>query len=59
MHNQQVKITAIYFAGTRPSSSQVNCPLDFNGACVSQGEGYQVLSVMSLNPKIIPTLKKR
>ncbi len=57
-HNKQVSITAIYFKGTRPSSSQVNCPLDFDGACMSQGEGYQVLSVVSLNSGIIPFFQK-
>ncbi|HLO89434.1 MAG TPA: hypothetical protein VK203_31105 [Nostocaceae cyanobacterium] len=50
-HNQQVEITAVYFAGIRPSKNEVACPLDFDGQCMVQGEGYQVLSITPLKFK--------
>ncbi len=45
-HNQQVEITAVYVAGTRPSPKESACPIEFNGQCMPQGEGYQVLSIV-------------
>jgi hypothetical protein len=47
-HNQQVKITAVYFAGTRPPVDKVACPLDLDRRCMVQGEGYRVLSIAPL-----------
>ncbi|MDJ0735421.1 MAG: hypothetical protein QNJ47_15410 [Nostocaceae cyanobacterium] len=44
-HNQQVEINAIYVEGTRPSTEVTSCPLDADGECMPQGDGYQVLSV--------------
>lgn len=43
-HNQQVEITALYVQGTRPSA-EIACPVDSDGQCLPQGEGYQVLSI--------------
>jgi hypothetical protein len=45
-HNQQVEIKAVYVKGTRPSSKDGACPVDFDGQCMRQGEGYQVLSIV-------------
>ncbi|HLP86997.1 MAG TPA: hypothetical protein VK184_00095 [Nostocaceae cyanobacterium] len=47
-HNQKVEITAVYFAGTRPPLDRVACPLDVDGSCMIQGEGYRVLSIRNL-----------
>lgn len=44
-HNQQVEIKVVYQRGIRPSPNEVACPLDINGQCMPQGEGYQVLSI--------------
>jgi endonuclease YncB( thermonuclease family) len=51
LHNQQVEITAVYFEGTRPSSSNVACPIGADGQCMTQGNGYQVLSIVSLKSR--------
>ncbi len=48
LHNQQVEITAVYVEGTRPSPNEVACPVDTNGQCMPQGDGYQVLSISRL-----------
>jgi hypothetical protein len=48
-HNQQVEITAIYSPGTRPSGLESACPLDADGQCMIQGEGYRVLSIRAIN----------
>lgn len=48
LQNQQVKITAVYVEGIRPNLSQSACPLDADGQCMRQGEGYQVLSIVPL-----------
>jgi endonuclease YncB( thermonuclease family) len=47
-HNQQVEITAEYVEGTRPTLAQGACPLDADGQCMRQGDGYQVLSIIPL-----------
>lgn len=46
-HNQNVDITAVYQKGTRPDASTVSCPIDVDGKCMIQGQGYQVLSVVT------------
>jgi Staphylococcal nuclease homologue len=46
LHNQQVEITAVYIEGIRPSSANVACPIGADGQCISQGSGYQVLSIL-------------
>ncbi|RUR76192.1 thermonuclease family protein [Chlorogloeopsis fritschii PCC 9212] len=46
-HNQQVEITTVYVEATRPSSNQVACPVDTDGQCMPQGNGYQVLSIVA------------
>jgi endonuclease YncB( thermonuclease family) len=51
-HNKSVEITATYTEGTRPSSATISCPLDANGQCLPQGDGYQVLSIKQLNSPI-------
>ncbi|MDJ0797863.1 MAG: hypothetical protein QNJ51_13785 [Calothrix sp. MO_167.B12] len=48
-HNQQVEITTVYVAGTRPSGSKNSCPLDVDGRCMVQGEGYRVISIQAVN----------
>ncbi|MEA5570581.1 thermonuclease family protein [Calothrix sp. UHCC 0171] len=48
-HNQSVEITAIYAEGTRPSSAKTPCPINANGECLPQGDGYQVLSIKRLS----------
>jgi endonuclease YncB( thermonuclease family) len=48
LHNQQVEITAVYVEGTRPSSSNVACPIGPDGQCMTQGNGYQILSIVNL-----------
>ncbi|MBD2451330.1 thermonuclease family protein [Nostoc sp. FACHB-152] len=50
LHNQQVEITAEYIAGTRPTLAQTACPLEADGQCMRQGDGYQVLSILPLKP---------
>ncbi|MBD2298068.1 hypothetical protein [Nostoc sp. FACHB-190] len=50
LHNQQVEITAKYVLGTRPKVTEAACPLDADGECLPQGEGYQVLSIVLLKP---------
>ncbi|MBD2498255.1 hypothetical protein [Nostoc sp. FACHB-280] len=50
LHNQQVEITARYVPGTRPKVTEAACPLDADGECLPQGEGYQVLSIVRLKP---------
>ncbi|MBU7581876.1 MAG: hypothetical protein KAF91_03015 [Nostoc sp. TH1S01] len=50
LHNQQVEITAKYVPGTRPKQTETACPLDAGAQCLPQGEGYQVLSIVLLNP---------
>ncbi|WP_260446800.1 thermonuclease family protein [Nostoc sp. 2RC] len=47
-NNQQVEITAVHVAGTRPAPNESACPIEFNGQCMPQGEGYQVLSIVQL-----------
>ncbi|MBE9205092.1 hypothetical protein IQ244_00775 [Nostoc sp. LEGE 06077] len=49
-HNQQVEITAKYVQGTRPNLAETACPLDVEGQCLRQGEGYQVLSIVRFKP---------
>ncbi|BAY16978.1 hypothetical protein NIES21_28120 [Anabaenopsis circularis NIES-21] len=49
-HNQQVEITTKYVEGTRPNLAETACPLDADGQCLLQGEGYQVLSIVRFNP---------
>ncbi|AFY44822.1 hypothetical protein [Nostoc sp. PCC 7107] len=49
-HHQQVEITAKYVQGTRPNLAETACPLDADGQCMTQGEGYQVLSIALLKP---------
>jgi endonuclease YncB( thermonuclease family) len=49
-HNQQVEITAVHVEGTRPSPNKVACPVDTNGQCMPQSDGYQVLSIVLLKP---------
>jgi hypothetical protein len=44
-----VRIEAVYVPGSRPSPNEVACPLDADGQCIKQGEGYQVLSIVQLN----------
>ncbi|BAZ39002.1 nuclease [Calothrix sp. NIES-4101] len=51
-HNQSVEITTIYAEGTRPSSAKTPCPIDSNGQCLPQGDGYQVLSIKGLSSPI-------
>ncbi|BAY73619.1 nuclease [Nostoc linckia NIES-25] len=46
--NKEVEITAVYVAGTRPSPTKTACPIELNGQCMPQGEGYQVLSIVQL-----------
>lgn len=46
-HNQEVEITAIYKKGTRPDGLKSSCPLDSDGQCMIQGQGYQVLSIVT------------
>jgi hypothetical protein len=48
-HNQLVQIQTVYIPGNRPSPNEVACPLDADGQCMKQGEGYQVLSIVQLN----------
>ncbi|MGK7874619.1 MAG: hypothetical protein AB4426_15330 [Xenococcaceae cyanobacterium] len=43
-HNQQVEVTAVYLEGYRPSPENP-CPIDLDGQCLRQGDGYQVLSI--------------
>jgi endonuclease YncB( thermonuclease family) len=43
--NQQVEILAEYVEGIRPKLTQSACPLDIDGQCLRQGDGYQVLSI--------------
>jgi hypothetical protein len=50
-HNRQVQIQVVYREGIRPSHHEVACPLDSNGQCMPQGEGYQVLSIKAKNLK--------
>jgi endonuclease YncB( thermonuclease family) len=50
-NNQQVEIKAVYIQGNRPSTNQTACPLEADGQCMRQGEGYQVLSIEPLFPK--------
>ncbi|MBD2436797.1 thermonuclease family protein [Nostoc sp. FACHB-110] len=50
LQNQQVKITAVYTEGTRPNLTETACPLNADGQCMPQGEGYQVLSIVPLQP---------
>lgn len=46
LHNQEVEIKARYVEGTRPSpQGDSACPLDVDGQCLAQGQGYQVLSI--------------
>ncbi len=47
-HNQQVEITAVYRDGTRPSPEETPCPLDVDGQCMPQGDGYHVLSIVTV-----------
>ncbi|NEQ81243.1 MAG: hypothetical protein F6K26_13645 [Moorea sp. SIO2I5] len=47
-HNQQVEITAVYRDGTRPSPKETACPLDLDGQCLPQGDGYHVLSIVTV-----------
>jgi hypothetical protein len=44
-----VQIEAVYVPGSRPSPSEFACPLEADGQCMKQGEGYQVLSIVRLN----------
>jgi hypothetical protein len=44
-----VLIEAVYVPGSRPSPSEVACPVEADGQCRKQGEGYQVLSIVRLN----------
>ncbi len=46
-HNQDVKITAVYKKGNRPDVSKVSCPLDIDRQCMIQGQGYEVLSIVT------------
>jgi len=48
LNNKKVEITAVYVEGTRPSPSKTACPIELNGQCMPQGEGYQVLSIVQL-----------
>ncbi|MBD2681210.1 MULTISPECIES: thermonuclease family protein [Nostoc] len=48
LNNKEVEITAVYVAGSRPSPTKTACPIEFNGQCMPQGEGYQVLSIVQL-----------
>lgn len=48
LNNKEVEITAVYVEGTRPSPTKTACPIEFNGQCMPQGEGYQVLSIVQL-----------
>jgi hypothetical protein len=50
-HNQQVEIKVVYQRGMRPFANEVACPLDINGQCLPQGEGYQVLSIIPIIPR--------
>jgi biopolymer transport protein ExbD len=43
--NKSVEIKAIYTEGKRPDVNLVPCPMDMNGQCMLQGEGYEVLAV--------------
>lgn len=45
--NQDVEITAIYKKGSRPDVTKVACPLGKDRQCMIQGEGYEVLSIIS------------
>ncbi|MFN6500883.1 MAG: thermonuclease family protein [Nostoc sp. DedQUE01] len=47
-NNKEVEITAVYVEGTRPSPTKTACPIEFNGQCMPQGQGYQVLSIVQL-----------
>ncbi|BCL39714.1 thermonuclease family protein [Nostoc sp. MS1] len=47
-HNQIVEMTVVYVEGTRPTLAQSACPIDVDGQCMSQGAGYQVLSIVRL-----------
>ncbi|MDZ8186833.1 MAG: thermonuclease family protein [Nostoc sp. ChiSLP02] len=48
LNNKEVEITAVYVEGTRPSSTKNACPIELNGQCMPQGQGYQVLSIVQL-----------
>ncbi|MDJ0616532.1 MAG: hypothetical protein QNJ63_07235 [Calothrix sp. MO_192.B10] len=48
-HNQQVEITAVYVPGTRPSGLRNSCPLDADGRCMIQGDGYRVISIQAVD----------
>lgn len=48
-HNQMVRVEAVYVPGSRPSPSEVACPLDPDRQCMKRGEGYQVLSIVRLS----------
>jgi hypothetical protein len=52
LHNQQVEIVAVYVPGTRPSPNETACPLEADGQCMKQGEGYQVLSIVRLHSPV-------
>ncbi len=41
----------MYVEGTRPSTEVTSCPLDADGGCMDQGDGYQVLSVRARTVK--------
>ncbi|NES83940.1 MAG: hypothetical protein F6K10_22400 [Moorea sp. SIO2B7] len=45
-HNKEVKITAVYVTGTRPSPEKNPCTLDIDGQCLPQGDGYLLLSIL-------------
>jgi hypothetical protein len=47
LRDRQVEIKAVYLEGTIPSPQTVACPLDANGQCMRQGNGYQVLSIVT------------
>lgn len=44
-HNQTVEIQAQYNPGTRPDVNIVACPIDINGECLPQGQGYEVWEI--------------
>ncbi|BAZ13298.1 nuclease [Calothrix sp. NIES-4071] len=47
--NQEVELKAVYVEATRPSPhGNSACPVDINGQCTPQGNGYQVLSITPL-----------
>jgi hypothetical protein len=48
-HNKIVEITAVYVEGTRPSPNKTACPVDIDGQCMRQGDGYQVLFISAID----------